>query len=182
MMEKRKKSLKQPDAGCPILCPWLYTTSINQWCTSLIQKKGTDMLFGTTASISIRVDSTDLNIVSSERTIRSSDGFTRRTNGKSVGSRNPKSSASRSKKVGLNTANGIKPLKMWKNVPCSDDDIICINFIFLSCIRIKAGCNPRKSFRDVEIKKKMIQVNYHYDIPVILWSILRWNETFLFFS
>ena len=119
------------------------------------------MLFGTTASISIRVDSTDLNIVSSERTIRSSDGFTRRTNGKSVGSRNPKSSASRSKKVGLNTANGIKPLKMWKNVPCSDDDIICINFIFLSWIRIKAGCNPRKSFRDVEIKKKKIQLNYH---------------------
>ena len=72
------------------------------------------MLFGTTASISIRVDSTDLNIVSSERTIRSSDGFTRRTNGKSVGSRNPKSSASRSKKVGLNTANGIKPLKCGK--------------------------------------------------------------------
>ena len=59
-----------------------------------------------------KADSTDLNIVSSERTIRSSDGFTRRTNGKSVGSRNPKSSASRSKKVGLNTANGIKPLKM----------------------------------------------------------------------
>lgn len=32
------------------------------------------------------------------------------------------------KKVGLNTANGIKPLKMWKNVPgSSSDDIICIN-------------------------------------------------------
>ena len=66
------------------------------------------MLFGTTASISIRVDSTDLNIVSSERTIRSSDGFTRRTNGKSVGSFTQNL---RSKKRGP-TANGIKPLKM----------------------------------------------------------------------